>query len=88
MSVAFDSNVDLLVEIGFDSQPFDNPQSFTDVSQYVRGFTMKRGRSNELAQFVSGTASVLLSNADNRFNPEQTTYYYDSSAQKYNHLKF
>ena len=82
MSVAFDSNVDLLVEIGFDSQPFDNPQSFTDVSQYVRGFSMKRGRSNELAQFVSGTASVLLSNADNRFNPEQTTHYYDSSAQK------
>lgn len=82
MSVAFDSDVDLLVEIGFDSEPFDNPQSFTDISQYVRGFTMKRGRSNELDQFVSGTATLLLSNADNRFNPEQTTYYYDSVTQK------
>ena len=81
MSVAFDSDVDLVVEIGFDSEPFDNPQTFTDISQYVRGFTMKRGRSNELDQFVSGTATLLLSNADNRFNPEQTTYYYDSVNQ-------
>lgn len=79
MSVAFDSNVNLTVEIGFDSGPFDNTQSFTDVSQYVRGITMRKGRSNELGQFVSGTCSLLLSNADNRFNPTQTTHYYDST---------
>ena len=79
MSVAFDSNVNLTVEIGFDSGPFDDTQTFTDVSQYVRGITMRKGRSNELGQFVSGTCSLLLSNADNRFNPTQSTYYYDST---------
>ena len=79
MSVAFDSNVNLTVEIGFDSGPFDNSQSFTDISQYVRGINMRKGRSNELGQFVAGTCSLLLSNADNRFNPTQTTHYYDST---------
>lgn len=78
MSVAFDSNVNLTVEIGFNSEPFDNSQSFTDVSQYVRGINIKRGRSNELGQFTAGTCELLLSNADNRFNPTQTTHYYDS----------
>lgn len=79
MSVAFDSNVDLTVEIGFDSDPFDETQSFTDVSQYVRQFSTSRGRINELGQFGAGSAQIMLSNTDNRFNPSQTTYYYDST---------
>jgi len=79
MSVAFDSNVDITVEIGFDSDPFDESQSFTDVSQYVRQFTTNRGRVNELGQFGAGSAQILLSNTDNRFNPSQTTHYYDSA---------
>ena len=78
MSVAFDSNVDLTVEVGFDSEPFDNSQTLTDISAYVRNVDISRGRSNELGQFKSGTCTLLLSNADNRFNPTQTTYYYDS----------
>jgi len=32
MSVPFDSNVDLTVEIAFDSNPLDSTQTFTDVS--------------------------------------------------------
>ena len=32
MSVAFDSNVNLTVEIAFDSNPFDTSPSFTDIS--------------------------------------------------------
>ena len=79
MSVAFDSNVNITVEIAFDSEPFDEVQNFTDVSQYVRAFNTSRGRQNELGEFVSGSAEILLSNADNRFNPSQTTYYYDST---------
>ena len=78
MSVAFDSNVDLTVEVGFDSEPFASSQTFTDISQYVRNISISRGRSNELGQFKAGTCELLLSNADNRFNPTQTTYYYDS----------
>jgi hypothetical protein len=79
MSVAFDSNVNLTVEIGFDSNPFDEPQSYTDVSNYVRSITTKRGRNNEMQSFNAGTFSVVLDNSDNRFNPSQTIYYYDSA---------
>ena len=80
MSVAFDSDVDLTVEVAFDSNPFDSSLSFTDISTYVRQFNTKRGRANELGQFVGGTASLLLSNADNRFNPNNTSSpYYDSA---------
>ena len=82
MTVAFDSNVNLTVEIGFDSSPFDSSQSFTDVSEYVRGINMRKGRSNELGQFVSGSCNLLLSNGDNRFNPTQTTHYYDGTLQR------
>jgi len=79
MPVAFDSNVNLTVQIGFDSDPFDSSQSFTDISSYVRNINIQRGRSNELGQFVAGTCSLVLSNTDNRFNPTQTTHYYDSA---------
>ena len=79
MSVAFDSNVTLTVEVGFDSEPFDSSQTFTDISAYVRTINISRGRSNELGQFKAGTCELLLSNGDNRFNPTQTTHYYDSA---------
>ena len=36
MSVAFNSDVSLTVEIAFDSNPLDATQTFTDVSTYVR----------------------------------------------------
>ena len=80
MSASFDSDVNITVEIAFDSDPLDNSLTFTDVSQYVRAFTINRGRSNELGQFVAGTSTISLSNTDNRFNPTQTTHYYDASA--------
>ena len=65
MSVAFDSNVTLTVEIAFDSNPLDTNPTFTDVSSFVRSFDVKRGRNNELGQFPAGTLQVVFSNADN-----------------------
>ena len=83
MSVAFDTNVTLTVEVAFDSNPFDTSPSFTDISAFVRSFSTARGRVNELGQFGAGTLTLLLSNADNRFNPTNTSSpYYDSSAGK------
>tara|TARA_Y100001935_G_C17307100_1_gene513055 strand:- start:884 stop:2152 length:1269 start_codon:yes stop_codon:yes gene_type:complete len=80
MSVAFDSDVDLTVEVAFDNNPFDDSLTFTDISSFVRQFNTKRGRANELGQFVGGTASLLLSNADNRFNPNnESSPFYDSA---------
>ena len=83
MSVAFDSNVTLTVEVAFNSNPLDASPSFTDISAFVRSFDIKRGRNNELGQFPAGTLQVVLSNADNRFNPTNTTSpYFDSSSGK------
>jgi len=83
MSANFDSNVSLTLEVGFDSEPFDETQSFTDITSYLRAFTTRRGRANELGEFVSGTMSFSVSNADNRFNPTNTSSpYYDSSIGK------
>ena len=44
MSVAFNSDVDLTVEIAFDSDPFATSQTFSDVSAYIREFSVDRGR--------------------------------------------
>ena len=79
MPVNFDSNVSITVEIAFDSNPLDSSQTFTDVSAYLRGFETTRGRISELAEFQTGTAVVELDNRDNRFSPNQSTHYFDSS---------
>ena len=47
MSVAFDSDVDLTVQVAFDNNPFDSSLSYTDISTYVRQFNTKRGRAND-----------------------------------------
>ncbi len=81
MSVAFNSDVDLTVEIAFDSDPFATSQTFSDVSAYIREFSVDRGRQHDLADYQTGTASVVLDNADDRFNPLNTSSpYYDSGA--------
>jgi len=80
MAVTFDSNVSITVEIAFDSNPLDSSQSFTDVSAYLRSFTTNRGRISNLDKFQTGTAIVELDNRDNRFSPNQSTHYFDSSA--------
>tara|TARA_R100000231_G_scaffold127214_1_gene97967 strand:+ start:2036 stop:3283 length:1248 start_codon:yes stop_codon:yes gene_type:complete len=79
MAVTFDSNVSITVEIAFDSNPLDSSQSFTDVSQFLRSFTTNRGRNSNLDKFQTGTATVVLDNRDNRFSPNQTTHFFDSS---------
>ena len=80
MSVAFNSDVDLTIGIAFDSEPFATSQTFTDVSTYVRNFSINRGRQHDLADFQTGTASIVLDNLDDRFNPLNTSSpYYDSS---------
>ena len=81
MSVAFNSDVTLTVEIAFDSEPLATSQTFTDVSAYIREFNIDRGRQHDLADYQTGTASVVLDNSDDRFNPLNTSSpYYDTSA--------
>ena len=83
MSVAFNSDVTLTIEIAFDSDPFDSSQSWTDVSAYVRGFSISRGRQHDLAEYQTGTATVTLDNLDDRFNPlNSSSPYWDSANNK------
>ena len=79
MSVPFDSNVDLTVEIAFDSNPLDSSQTWTDVSAYLRRFSITRGRATNLSNFNPAAVTIVLDNTDNRFSPNQSTYYYDAT---------
>ena len=80
MSVAFNSDVALTVEIAFDSNPLDATQSYTDVSTYVRSIETNRGRQHALDEFQTGNCSIVLSNLDDRFNPLNTNSpYYDTA---------
>ena len=87
MSVAFNSDVDLTVEIAFDSDPFATSQTFTDVSAYIREFSIDRGRQHDLADYQTGTASVLLNNADDRFNPLNTSSPYYGKISPFRQIK-
>lgn len=43
------------------------PTTATDISAYVRGFSIRRGRSGVDSQIGAGTATILLDNNDSRF---------------------
>jgi len=73
MSVAFDSNVDLTVEIGFASNPYDTSYTYTDVSAYVLKIDIKRGRQQALSEIGTGFATVVFDNQDRRFDPTNTS---------------
>ena len=73
MSVAFDSNVDLTVEIGFASNPYDTSYTYTDVSAYVLKIDIKRGRQQALSEIGTGIATVVFDNQDRRFDPTNTS---------------
>lgn len=53
---------------------------FYDISQFVRSFSINRGRRNDLERFSTGTAQIVLSNLDRRFDPSNTSSpYYNST---------
>ncbi|MBI4496318.1 MAG: hypothetical protein HY689_00230 [Chloroflexi bacterium] len=59
------------VEIAFATDPGDTP-TWTDVSDYVRGVSIRRGRQHELARMEAGTCTLTLDNRDRRFDPANT----------------
>jgi hypothetical protein len=79
MSATLFDGVVLTVEIGFSTSsgsgqvPLGSTLAsinWTDVSSYVRSVSTSRGRSSELDTFQTGSASIVFSNADRRFDPE------------------
>jgi hypothetical protein len=65
-----------VIEIGFDDGPYVSEPAWTDVTEYVRSVTVRRGRSDDLSPFV-GTATVELDNRDRRFDPFNTSSVYN-----------
>lgn len=64
---AFDSDVDVLVELGFGSGPLDASPTWTDVSEYVKAGNWTRGRPATQTSFPAGSGGLLLDNTDGRF---------------------
>lgn len=82
MSKLLYDGVTVTVEIGFSTSggankvPLGGTLSqivWTDVTEWVRSVQTKRGRNSELDEFSTGTASIVLSNADRRFDPEYSS---------------
>lgn len=65
----------LKVEIGFSANPLDalSTITWTDVTQWVRSISTRRGRNYQAERMEAGTATVVLDNRDRRFDPEHTT---------------
>lgn len=55
-------------EVAFATDPGATP-TWTDVSNWLQGFTIERGRQQELNRMEAGTARILLDNLDRRFDP-------------------
>lgn len=82
MSVKLFDNVFFTVEIGFATTSGSNkiPLNgaltdivWSDVSAYVRDVSTNRGRNSELDEFSTGTAQIVLSNANRWFDPEYSS---------------
>ena len=73
MSETLFDGVSFTVGMAFGDEPLDTSPSWTDVTEYVRGFTINRGRNSEFSTYGPGTVSIALDNRDRRFDPEHTT---------------
>lgn len=65
------------VEIAFADNPYEPAPTWTDVTNYVRNVSIRRGRNGDFEQFGPGSATVILDNRDERFNPLNTAGPYD-----------
>jgi hypothetical protein len=61
----------LKLEAAFGDNPFATP-TWVDISAYLRGFEINRGRRDQFTTIKAGTATFLLENGDSRFNSWNT----------------
>ena len=61
------------VYIAFNDGPYEPSPTWTNVTTYVRQINIQRGRTDELSDFESGNATVVLDNRDRRFDPFYTS---------------
>jgi hypothetical protein len=63
----------ILVRIAFATDPLASSPTWTDVTSYIRGFSIRRGRTDELGRMETGQATIILDNRDRRFDPTHTS---------------
>jgi len=67
------SGITYSAEVAFTTDLMAVPGTWTDVSDFVRGVSTRRGRNHELGKTQAGVATVLLDNRDRRFDPTYAT---------------
>ena len=69
------------VQVAFQNNPFDTSFTWTDITKYVKQFTVTMGRQHELQQVNPSTANIQLSNQNGIFSPWNTSspYYYSGT---------
>jgi len=85
VTMAWGASYQVLMEVGFIVREFkldssvldgtdvlDGTLDGIDVTEYIQDLTIKRGRSDQLQDFSSGTCSIVLNNNDRRFDPVNT----------------
>lgn len=60
------------IEAAFDTNPAADP-TWTDITGYVREFSIRRGRQHELDRVAAGELVATLDNNDARFDPTNTS---------------
>lgn len=72
MTAAYNADVDVTVEVAFGDNVFDTTQTWVDITDLVRGFSVTRGRSRVLDETQSGKATVTVDNSSGDFSPWNT----------------
>lgn len=62
----------LRIEVAFNDPPGASNPIFTDITDYVMSFTVRRGKSRERDKNQAGSCSIVLDNRDRRFDPNHT----------------
>jgi hypothetical protein len=68
---------DLRLQIAFGDSPLTAAPTWTDTSDYIRQFNIRRGRNNETTTPTAGTLTITLDNNDARFTPWNTSSPYN-----------
>jgi len=64
------------IEIAFNDGPYVASPTWTDVTTDVRSLSVKRGRTDDYSQFPTSSATVVLSNRTEKYNPLNTAGVY------------
>jgi hypothetical protein len=70
---AFDSDVDVTVEVGFGSGPLADAPVWVDISTKVKAGSWSRGRSSVQTDCPAGAGTLFLDNSDGDFYPWNTS---------------